>query len=345
MAIAAEIPDLDIFTQVGGSVFGFQHHRGFTHSFVGLPLDAAGALLIVWGIHRLRGRWRERQGKPAPQVAPRWGLLFIFGLIASASHILLDFTNQYGVRPFIPFSYRWYHWDIVSIVEPVLTLALLLGLIMPTLFALIQEEIGAKRTHGRGGAVVALLLVALIWGVRDYEHRRALAAVSALEYGEQLPLRISAFPYMTNPFQWYAIVETESAFHQMDVDSLTPEVDPRRRARIHYKQPDTPVTEAAKKSYLGRVYLDWADYPILEVQKLAPGEDIGEGRLERLTWQGVPGGNGGDDEPSPGGYLVRLIDLRYAYPDRPRVLRAAVQLDANDNVVAFYFGLRREKAN
>jgi inner membrane protein len=32
MAIAAEIPDLDIFTQLGGPVYGFQHHRGFTHS-------------------------------------------------------------------------------------------------------------------------------------------------------------------------------------------------------------------------------------------------------------------------------------------------------------------------
>ena len=281
MAIAAEIPDLDIFTQLGGPVYGFQHHRGFTHSFVGLPLDAAGALLIV------------REG------------------------VVLDIDR--------------------------VTLALLVGLILPSLFALIQEEIGAKRTHGRGGAIFALLVVSLVWGGRDYEHRRAVAAASALEYGEQLPLRVSAFPYMTNPFQWYAVIETETAFHQMDVDSMTPEVDPRRRARIHYKPAETAVSEAAKKSYLGRVYLDWADYPIVEVQKLAPGQDIGEGQLERLTWQGAP--DGSDGEASSGGYLVRLIDLRYAYPGRQRVLRAAVQLDANDKVVAFYFGLRREKAN
>ena len=34
-------------------------------------------------------------------MPPRWGLLFLYACLAGLSHILLDFTNNYGVRPFL----------------------------------------------------------------------------------------------------------------------------------------------------------------------------------------------------------------------------------------------------
>src|SRR5438874_13688203 len=46
-----------------------------------------------------------------------WGLLFCFACLGGLSHLLLDYTNNYGVRPFSPFYPRWYSWDIVFIVE------------------------------------------------------------------------------------------------------------------------------------------------------------------------------------------------------------------------------------
>src|SRR5438309_5939835 len=50
-------------------------------------------------------------------ISVRWGVLYLYACLAGLSHILLDFTNNYGVRPFWPFSERWYSWDIVFIVE------------------------------------------------------------------------------------------------------------------------------------------------------------------------------------------------------------------------------------
>jgi inner membrane protein len=93
----------------------------------------------------------------------------------------------------------------------------------------------------------------------------------------------------------------------MEVNSITPDVDPQGQMRIHYKPPETPVTIAAKKSYLGRVYLDWAQYPITETETLE----------------------------SPPGYLVRFRDLRYDYPAmRSRsTLSATVELDSNLRVL------------
>ena len=106
----------------------------------------------------------------------------------------------------------------------------------------------------------------VLWGVRDYEHRRAVAALDARLYHGAEPLRVSAFPYYLNPFKWYGVAETEKFYELVIVDSLTPEVDPRAGSETRYKREETPVTEAAKKSRLGRVYLDWAQYPMLEVE-------------------------------------------------------------------------------
>jgi inner membrane protein len=313
MTLAAEAPDLDVLGQFHGPVFGFAHHRGFTHSFLGLFLVAAlvvGFMYVVW---RLRGRKTND-----PNLPPRWGLLFLFAYIAGLSHILLDYTNNYGVRPFWPFSERWYSWDIVFIVEPVLYVFLTLGLVVPSLVALINEEIGSRQKgpKGRTAAIAALICVGLLYGLRDFEHRRAVQALEARTYHDAIPLRASAYPTWVNPFLWYGVIETKSFYALAHVNSRIPEVDPENSLEIRYKPEETPATLAAKESYLGRVYLDWAQYPITETETL------------------------------PNGYLVRFQDLRFANPWRQSgrtPLGAAVELNDRLRVVAEIFGLRKER--
>lgn len=310
VVLAAEAPDIDVAWNLRGSLAGFEHHRGITHTLVGVPFCAALVLAFVWLVYR----WRLQRGWQ-PKAPPRWPRLFGLACLAGLSHILLDFTNQYGVRPFEPFSYRWYSWDIVSIIEPLMLLFLLGGLLLPGLFGLINEEIGARARgpRGRAGAVTALVLVCALWWFRDIQHRRALAALDGQNYNGAAPVRLSAYPYDTNPFQWYGVVETEGFFVTMHVDSLRGEVDPDRRMRVRYKAEETPVTLAARQSRMGRVYLDWAAYPFLEVEKLQPPES---------------------------GYLVRLYDLRFAYPERSSTpLGARVEL--NDDLTVRRQGMGR----
>jgi inner membrane protein len=308
LVLSAEAPDIDVVAYLHGSVFGFAHHRGITHTLVGVPIMAALVLLVVWGGHKLRRRRRKSA------ATPRWGLLFCFACLGGLSHLLLDYTNNYGVRPFSPFYPRWYSWDIVFIVEPVLLLFLIAGLLLPSLGALVDEEIGMRRGAPRG-QLGAILGVVAVWGVRDYEHRHALAAMEARTYRGADPIRLSAFPYWVNPFQWAGVVETRDFFATMKVDSLTPDVDPENRPHIYYKPEETPVTLAAKKTYLGRVYLDWAKYPLTETE-------IRE--KPRLH------------------YVVRFSDLRFMYPDRTsRPLSAAVVVDDKMHVLAEYMGTRR----
>src|SRR5271165_5984336 len=142
LTLGAEAADLDVFSRFGGSAFALNHHRGFTHSFLGVPLVAALVVGFVYLLWRLRGRKTRN-----PNLPPRWGLLFAYACLAGLSHILLDFTNNYGIRPFWPFSERWYSWDIVYIVEPVILVVLILGLTAPALFSLINQEISSRRTR------------------------------------------------------------------------------------------------------------------------------------------------------------------------------------------------------
>jgi inner membrane protein len=316
LTLAAEAPDLDVLGDTRGGVFGFAHHRGFTHSFLGIALVSAVVVGFVYLIWRLRG------GKSKdPELPPRWGVLFGFAYLAGLSHILLDFTNNYGVRPFWPFSERWYSWDIVFIVEPIMWILLLGGLLVPTIFHLVNREIAPRRKgpHGQLGAALALLGIVALWGVRDFEHRRALAALEARLYEGAAPVRVSAYPVWGNPFRWNGVVETRDFFAVLGVDSLTPDVDPDDSLDIHPKPEETAVTLAAKKSYLGWVYLDWAKYPITETETL----DFGRG------------------------YVVRFKDLRFSDPKRElrSVLSASVELDGKLNVVAEHFGVRRRRAS
>jgi inner membrane protein len=323
LTLAAEAPDLDVISRFGGSAFGFAHHRGFTHSFLGVPLDAAVVVGFVYLIWRLR----KRRVKD-PNLPPRWGLLFFYACLAGLSHILLDFTNNYGVRPFWPFSEKWYSWDIVFIFHPVMFTCLLLGLITPALFALIDKEIGARHRGPRGRIAASLALIAVVslWALRDYEHRRAVNALEARTYRGADPARASAYPALASPFRWYGVVETSNFFALTPVDSLSPEVDPgdaeEANLQILYKPEETPITLAAKRSYLGRRYLDWAQYPITQTEIL-------------------------DDQ----GYIVHFQDLRFVqlpsllgrrrggdHGDPPRPLSAGVRLDRNLRVIGDVYG-------
>lgn len=298
MVLAAEAADLDVLWEFKGSIAALQHHRGITHSFVGVPLVAAavvGGLYVWW---RLTGKQQVVPASIDDSKAPvrlklpvRWGYLYFLAVLAALSHLLLDYTTAYGIRLFAPFNWRWYSWDIVYIIEPVMLVVLIAGLTMPALFGLINQEIGVRSRgpRGRGGAIFALVCLVLLWGFRDYHHRRAVNALSAISYRGAQPTRLAAYPYMANPFHWHGVVETADFFETVPVDSLGPLVDAESQGLLYYKPEETQVTLAAKSSYLGQVYLDWAVFPFVQTQPAVT--------------------------PSGTFYLVNFQDLRYTYPD------------------------------
>jgi inner membrane protein len=116
--LAANAPDADIVTRLAGSSIYLHQHRGISHSIVGTLVIALVLPLLFYGFDRLYARWRG--------VPPRakLGGLTLASLVTCVSHPLLDWTNNYGVRPFLPWQPTWYYGDLIFIIDPWLWLSL-----------------------------------------------------------------------------------------------------------------------------------------------------------------------------------------------------------------------------
>jgi inner membrane protein len=117
--LAANSPDCDVAIRFFGDRWMLlQHHRGITHALVGVAVLSLLLPLIFYGVDRLWATFRNQSPKT------RLGGLMIASLIATATHPLLDWTNNYGIRFFLPWSEKWSYGDLVFIVDPYLWLIL-----------------------------------------------------------------------------------------------------------------------------------------------------------------------------------------------------------------------------
>jgi inner membrane protein len=315
MVVAAEFPDIDTLWSLRGPIEGFQHHRGITHTFLGLPFEAA---LIVAGVY-VWHRWRVRRAathtpvrtKPLTFAPVRWGILYGLALVALLSHLLLDYTNNYGLRPFFPFNDRWYAASIVFIVDPLMLMLLLGALTLPSLFGLVNAEVGAKKQpfRGRGWAIAALIGILGWWGLRAVEHQRAVqmamaqsmvatapeSATNTTQSSDAtqpqnapqppdpdtayvpafLPARAAlASPDLLNPFRWSAVMDFGPVYRLAEIDTYGGTLT---TGETTYPKPDrSPAMLAAQRSQLGRVYMDWSPMPFVEATK-ADSELVADG--------------------------------------------------------------------
>ena len=298
MTLAAEAPDLDTLWSIDGPIANFAHHRGITHTFIGIPFEACAVVALVWCFHRLRFFYANRQGpskRALNNAQVRWGRLWLFAVLALLSHLLLDYTNNYGIRPFYPFNPHWYAGSIVFIIEPILFLMLLAGLVMPYLFALINSEVGARRPpfRGTGWATAALLGMVALWTWRLVEQQKAIQLATAIDLSATQPpgtpavpiLRITASPYPVNPYRWHLVIDTPDFYQLNTADTLAGALSVPSPDDVFYKPPPTVAALAAKRSPLGEAYLDWSSYPLVTDTTSATQDPTDPHALSTVTFR------------------------------------------------------------
>jgi inner membrane protein len=305
LLLAANAPDIDIVTSAGGSLSYLHYHRHLTHSIVAMPVMALGTVGLVW----LFGRKQEI----------RWMGAFFAALIAVATHLLLDLTNTYGVRLYLPFSARWLHLDLTNVYDLWIWAFFLLCIAAPFLGKLVGSEIASRDTqaplHGRGFAWVALVFLLLYYCGRGMLHTRAIGELESRIYEDAPPLRTLAVPGPGNPWRWRGVVETADSFAVEDVDLLG-EFDPTRATVYHKPAPD-PAIQAAERLPPFQEFLRFSQFPMWRV---APSPNLENGTE------------------------VEVLDLRFGTPAAPAFMVRA-NLDAKLRAVdtSFQFGLRRQK--
>ena len=326
--LAAEAADLDVLWGFAGPVEGLKHHRGITHTFWAVPVVAGVVVGAIWLFHR----WRAAQTKGAPSFSrphrekggtaqameslsqpgtapnsrPRlpqsvhWGWLYATAFVAALSHLLLDWTNNYGLRPYFPFNPRWYAGSFMFIFEPVLYVLFFLAFFVPWVLGLTDREIGARRSpfRGRGWAIFALAAMVALGCWRWAEHAQALAMIQNTNIASEPVTRIAVEPYPVNLSRWHAILETADYYQTAEIDTRTGSIDSDPHRDVLYKPADTLAVEAAKQTLLGRVYLDWGTWAVVR--------DMGQEPVTGMDPPSLP--------PNRSWTTVEFTDLRFDYP-------------------------------
>ncbi len=272
LLVSANIPDIDIVAISWGWINYLHWHRSWTHALLLSPVMALASVAIVYLAVR----------KPLPWIAATF-----VAWLGVLSHLLLDWTNQYGIRFLLPFSPRWYQLDNATLFDIWIYAGFAVCLFAPLLGRLVGGEIGAKpRAYsGQGWAITALLFLCLYFAGRGVIHDRLITVLDAWDYDETTPLRVAAFPQSSSPFLWRGVVETPTAWHVYGMSLLGAPFDPTA-GRTLYKPEWSPALDAAAKTATFRIFQQFAQYPL---------------------WQTVPSAE------VENGTQVDLVDMRFPF--------------------------------
>lgn len=294
LMLAANAPDIDAYPFFTNTLDYLEIHRGYTHGLAFAPLVALLPLAIVAGITKKRPTF----------------LAWISCILAVLSHLVLDWTNVYGIRMLLPFSDRWLRLDITNVVDPVIWLILLLALAIPSLLGLVSSTIGARETSGVKMAWAWIALLALLGyeGLRWNSHEKAVQGLNALLYMDQPAEAVYAFPDTFGTMQWRGVVEGDRFVYEMPVDfsgnfSM-------RGAKLDYKIGHAPTVDAAKQTRTFQVFEQFNQVPFWRIN---PQVDVTQ---------------------------VDLLDLRFGSITRASGFSASAWVEPDGRVrdVAFGFG-------
>jgi len=290
LVIASNAPDVDIVAAIGGARTYLAWHRGPTHGplgVVGLGLVTAG---VVWtGRAAIDRKWPKRDGSTRPENDASFWMLASLSMIGILLHILMDLPTSYGTRLLSPFSWRWFAFDWLPIVDIYLMMALVAGLVIGEL----------TKTSRRRLAGIVLVFMAANYGLRAAAHAQAVALAPPLlaarigppcDPGARLvtgPLaawprrdipqpftargtclvEVAAVPTFGSPFRWRVIAQLSNAYELHDIDVLDAGVrtgsssEAFWRRTVRYPNQWTARTVAAASTRTAAVFLGFSRFP------------------------------------------------------------------------------------
>ena len=270
MVVSGVAPDLDFASYFGGAGAFMRFHRTALHSVAG---SAVMACAIAGAFCALDRRMPPKKN-PTKTIAPlAFGAAFAMCAVGVVGHMLLDLASGVGVQLLWPFRAHWSSWNVINDLDLWTLLLLVVGLLLPLLFALVNEEVGVRK-KGPGGsraAIATLVLLAAYFGARANLHSRAIDLVLSREYHGENRAFGRAFPQSSAPFSWRGIAETDNTMELVDVP-LGPgdEFDSERSVTL-FKPEDSPALTAGEKSASARKFLQYAKVPFARVQPLEAG--------------------------------------------------------------------------
>ena len=231
LALANNLPDIDLVSGAWGRVSYLEHHRAISHAFPASPFLAAGLAVVL-------SRW--------PGSKRRFLPTFLLAWLGVALHIFWDLWTSYGTRVLLPFDPTWYSLDWMFIVDPVFLLLLIGACWM------------AKETRKRSAAALACVYI----GLRAGAHWMALGQAQSLAGSEFTRVRALPDPLSLN--KWRFIASSDETFATGYVPALG---TARSKVTFPRTPPDALAQRVAKESHAASVFLDFSAFSRFETRK------------------------------------------------------------------------------
>jgi inner membrane protein len=231
LIFSAIAPDLDYVTRLWGVDVFLRYHRGITHGILALFVFPAIVALI----------FRKKGG---------FFYYYFISFLAYGAHLLMDLTNQYGTRILSPLDWNQYSLDLTFIIDPYITIGLLLCIIAGRL----------NKTRAALIAVITMILLVAYIGGRAYLQNEAR---------QFLKTKVDANIYKVYPLpndflRWWFITKSGHEINAGFVDLFT------QRVCIHekyYLDNNDPAIAESKKSRVIQNFLYFARHPYAEVKR------------------------------------------------------------------------------
>lgn len=202
LALASNLPDLDVLWSIWDPMDRFLLRRTHSHAVVAVPVLAALLACLL--------RWRRPDRS--------WGVLFGLSVLGIVLHLFFDLVNSYGVVLLWPFSARRFELASIFIID-LFVWGVMLG---PILAARVLKSDGARERAYRGA--VAVLGVYVVLCVLAHARAETLAARTAP--GASV---IQVFPEPLGPQRFRAAARTGEEWEISICHVLTGRVEPRGR--------------------------------------------------------------------------------------------------------------------
>lgn len=169
-ALGGMAPDLDVLIRSASNpLLELEYHRHFTHSLAFIPIG--GLLVALPFVLQQRGPDRAAQRK--------W--IAAATTIGWATHGLLDATTSYGTMLWWPFSHARVALNWISVIDPIYTLALIVGVVVAARRTSVMPANDAvARAAIRKPAMVGLIAASLYMLLGVVQHQRASAGQRSL---------------------------------------------------------------------------------------------------------------------------------------------------------------------
>ncbi len=228
--ISSIAPDFDYITRLWGADVFLRYHRGITHGVL--------ALIVVPVIIGLIFGYKK-------------GFLYYttISFFAYAIHLLMDFTNQYGTRILSPFDWEQYSLDLIFIIDPYITIGLLLSFVLTKVM----------KRKALSIALVTFMLLSAYVGGRYYLHGETKKFLK-----ERIDANLYKLCPLPNDFlRWWFIVQSGNKIQVGFADLFT------QRICIHetyINDERNYFIEKSKKTRVVKNFLFFARFPYAEVK-------------------------------------------------------------------------------